>query len=103
VLVGIPLGHRLIHRVDPELFRRICMSFDAWVVSFGLSRLLAVWAGIQARIAYLPMVATVVLDAWLLWRFLAERAQRRATPPVSSAEWPTVPAIAPPPTATGDP
>jgi uncharacterized membrane protein YfcA len=103
VLVGIPLGHRLIHRVDPELFRRICMSFDAWVVAFGLSRLLAVWAGIQARIAYLPMVATVVLDAWLLWRFLAERAQRRATPPVSSDEWPTIPAIAPPPTATGDP
>ncbi len=36
VLVGIPLGAYVIRRLDAETFRRICMSFDAWVVGFGL-------------------------------------------------------------------
>src|SRR6516225_78358 len=40
VVVGIPLGAYLIRRLDAETFRRICMSFDAWVVGFGLSRVL---------------------------------------------------------------
>jgi len=38
VAVGIPLGAYFIRRMDAETFRRICMSFDAWVVGFGLSR-----------------------------------------------------------------
>src|ERR1700738_1319951 len=38
VLVGIPLGAFFMRHVDSETFRRICMSFDAWVVGFGLSR-----------------------------------------------------------------
>src|SRR5689334_3311162 len=40
VLIGIPLGAFVFRRVDAETFRRICMSFDAWVVGFGLSRVL---------------------------------------------------------------
>ncbi len=40
VLVGIPLGTYLISRMDPEVFRRLCMSFDAVVVGFGMSRVL---------------------------------------------------------------
>jgi len=28
----IPLGVRIIRQVRPETFRRVCMSFDAWVV-----------------------------------------------------------------------
>ena len=31
---------RYLIDVDAETFRRICMSFDAWVVGFGLSRVL---------------------------------------------------------------
>jgi hypothetical protein len=37
-VVGIPLGAYLIRRLNAETFRRICMSFDARVVGFGLSR-----------------------------------------------------------------
>src|SRR5574341_1376339 len=33
VLIGIPIGAYLIRRMNPETFRRICMSFDAWVRS----------------------------------------------------------------------
>src|SRR5712672_3353711 len=40
VLVGIPLGAYVIRRLDAEAFRRVCMSFDIWVVGFGLSRVL---------------------------------------------------------------
>src|SRR5262249_23500300 len=40
IVVGVPLGAYVIRRLDAETFRRICMSFDAWVVGFGLSRVL---------------------------------------------------------------
>jgi uncharacterized membrane protein YfcA len=40
VAVGIPLGAYVIRKLDAETFRRICMSFDAWIVGFGLSRVL---------------------------------------------------------------
>src|SRR2546425_7255266 len=38
ILIGIPLGVYTIRHVDADTFRRICMSFDAWIVGFGLSR-----------------------------------------------------------------
>jgi len=37
VAVGVPLGAYVIRHLDAETFRRICMSFDAWVVGFGFS------------------------------------------------------------------
>jgi hypothetical protein len=38
--IGVPIGAQLIRRIRPETFRRICMSFDAWIVGFGLSGVL---------------------------------------------------------------
>src|SRR5689334_3061966 len=40
VILGVPLGMFVIRQIPPETFRRICMSFDAWIVGFGLSRVL---------------------------------------------------------------
>ena len=40
VAIGVPVGAIVIRQLQPETFRRICMSFDAWVVSFGISTLL---------------------------------------------------------------
>src|SRR5437588_994871 len=57
VIVGVPLGAYLIRRLAAETFRRICMSFDAWVVGFGFSRTL-----IDLRFASDP-AAYVVLAA----------------------------------------
>src|SRR6185369_7101207 len=37
VLIGVPIGAQLIRRMPAETFRRLCMSFDAWVVAFGVS------------------------------------------------------------------
>ncbi|HKA91225.1 MAG TPA: sulfite exporter TauE/SafE family protein [Haliangiales bacterium] len=63
VLVGMPLGHWLIRRLNAETFRRVCMSFDAWVVAFGLSRLLPGALGVV-----IPLTA-VGIDLALLWNF----------------------------------
>ena len=40
VLLGLPLGTYLIRHVPSETFRRVCMSFDAWIIGFGLARTL---------------------------------------------------------------
>jgi uncharacterized membrane protein YfcA len=69
ILIGVPSGAFIIQRVDPETFRRICMSFDAWVVGFGLSRLLQELTIVESNAAYLVLAAVGALDAWLLYRF----------------------------------
>jgi uncharacterized protein len=71
VLLGVPIGAQIIQRMRPETFRRICMSFDAWVVAFGLSKLLHDLRLIAGTQAYLVLLAVIVLDAWLLYRFFS--------------------------------
>jgi uncharacterized protein len=69
VLIGIPLGAYLIRRLDAETFRRICMSFDAWVVGFGLSRVLIDLKLMASPWAYSVMGVAILLDAYLLYLF----------------------------------
>jgi uncharacterized protein len=71
ILIGVPIGAFVIQRVRAETFRRICMSFDAWVVAFGLSRLLNELGLVQSRAAYLVLVGVGLLDIWLLYRFFS--------------------------------
>lgn len=66
VLVGIPLGAWAIRRLDAETFRRVCMSFDVWIVGFGLSRVLAELQLASGLASYIPFITAVLLDAWLL-------------------------------------
>jgi len=73
VVVGIPLGTYLIRRLDAETFRRICMSFDAWVVGFGLSRVLIELKLLGAPWAYSVMALTIVIDSYLLYLFFTSR------------------------------
>ncbi len=79
IAVGVPLGRLLIARIEPELFRRLCMAIDAWLISFGLSRLLLAEGPQVARFAYLPLVVVVLLDAAILYRYL--KARRPSHPP----------------------
>jgi hypothetical protein len=69
ILVGVPIGAFLIQRIRPETFRRVCMSFDAWVVGFGLSTLLQSLGLVQSNLAYLVLFGVGILDTWLLYRF----------------------------------
>jgi uncharacterized protein len=77
VLIGVPVGAFLIHHVRAETFRRVCMSFDAWIVSFGISTLLRDVHLVESYAAYLVMVAVILIDTVLLYRFFA-RAKRSA-------------------------
>jgi len=69
LLIGIPLGAHLIRRIDAETFRRSCMSFDVWIVSFGLSRVLLELKLAQGVAAYSPMIGAGLLDMYLLYWF----------------------------------
>src|SRR5690242_12172979 len=79
VVIGIPLGAHLIRRLDAGIFRRICMSFDAWVVGFGLSRILIDLKLLASPWAYGVMAATILIDSYLLYVFFTLR--RRDTKP----------------------
>lgn len=75
VVVGIPLGAYVIRKLDAETFRRICMSFDVWVVGFGLARVLLELKLAQGAAAYGPMVTAGLLDIYLLYYFFRSRSR----------------------------
>src|SRR5258708_26070708 len=73
VLIGVPLGVLLIRRLAAETFRRVCMSFDAWVVGFGFSRTLMDLGVLGDPGAYLVLATAVAIDMVLLYQFFAKR------------------------------
>ena len=86
VLVGVPIGAQLIRRMPPETFRRLCMSFDAWVVAFGVSTVLRDVKIVAGPKAFLFLGAVVLIDAWLLYRFFSKAtAQASIVSPPSTA------------------
>jgi len=90
VLVGVPIGAYLIRRLDAETFRRICMSFDAWVVGFGLSRVLIELNLIESPWAYSAMAVAILIDTYLLYIFFtvqrpaSKRSQALSAPPAGN-------------------
>jgi hypothetical protein len=78
IVVGVPIGGFIIQRVRVETFRRICMSFDAYVVAFGISRLLGELHLVETAAAYLVLVAVSALDTWLLYRFFSRGSEPAA-------------------------
>jgi uncharacterized membrane protein YfcA len=77
VLLGVPIGAFLIKRVEAETFRRICMSYDAWIVGYGLSRVLIVLQLIARPAAYTVWLAIAAMDTHLLYTFFARRKVSR--------------------------
>ena len=71
IVLGVPIGGYVITHVRPEVFRRICMSFDAWVVAYGLSGLLKELGLVQSNAAYLLLASVAMLDLAILYRFFA--------------------------------
>jgi uncharacterized membrane protein YfcA len=82
VLIGFPIGHALIKRISTETFRRVCMSFDAYLVAFGLARVLIEF-GIAPGVAYQLLVATAIVDVNLLWGFFRGRPRVPQVVPVT--------------------
>ena len=75
VLIGVPIGVQLLRRIDAEAFRRWCMSFDAWVVGFGISILLRDLGVVRGIVAFGVLAGVVAADAVLLYRFYAKRRE----------------------------
>jgi uncharacterized membrane protein YfcA len=80
ILVGVPIGTWLIHRIRHETFRRVCMSFDAWVVAFGISTLLRQLKILPGWSAYSVLVAVIVIDAALIYLFFSKLARETGAP-----------------------
>ena len=81
-VIGIPFGAYLLRRMDAETFRRICMSFDAWVVGFGLSRVLIELHLMESPSAYSVMAAAILIDVCLLYVFFSARRAGARNPQV---------------------
>lgn len=81
VLVGVPIGTWLIRHMPAETFRRLCMSFDAWVVGFGVSTTLQALKIAAGPKAFLFLAVVIVIDAWLLYRFFSKPAAQAAVSP----------------------
>jgi uncharacterized protein len=71
VLIGVPIGAALIRQMKVETFRRICMSFDAWIVGFGVSTVLRDINVVPGPAAYLFLAAVIAIDGVLLYRFFS--------------------------------
>ena len=84
VLFGLPIGVFLIRRIHSETFRRICMSFDAWVVGFGLSKVLAEFKILKSPEAYLVLLAVALFDLYLLFLFFRTRRNAVLSPQENS-------------------
>lgn len=69
VLLGLPLGAYLIRHVPSEPLRRVSMSFDAWIVGFGLARTLIELRLLGASGAYRIWGAVILFDLYLLYRY----------------------------------
>jgi uncharacterized protein len=69
VLLGLPLGAFMIRYMKGETFRRICMSFDAWIVGFGLARSIIDLKLLGASGAYSVWGAVIVFDLYLLYQY----------------------------------
>ncbi len=84
VVVGIPLGILIVRKLSVETFRRICMSFDAWIVGYGLTRVLMQGStlGISEAAADLLWAAVIAIDIVLLYSFFKNRKVRSDSGPL---------------------
>jgi len=88
IIIGVPIGSVLIQKIRPETFRRVCMSFDAWIVGFGLSTLVkGDLKLVEGNSAFLILFAVGLLDTFLLYRFFTVTLPRlkAADPEVAAA------------------
>ena len=84
IIIGVPLGSWIIRHMPPETFRRICMSFDAWIVGFGTSSVLRDLKVVPGMAAYLVLVGVILVDAILLYRFFHRQRGMRPAGEVGS-------------------
>jgi uncharacterized membrane protein YfcA len=80
VAIGVPIGAWVIRRVRTETFRRLCMSFDAWIVAFGISVLLRDLHVLAGPAAFSVLATVGVVDCALLYRFFSVQTDDALVP-----------------------
>lgn len=75
VAIGIPIGAYIISRMNADTFRRICMSFDAWVVGFGLSKVVIDLKLMTSPTGYVVWLAVILIDLTLLYGFFTRGSE----------------------------
>ncbi len=78
ILLGVPFGASVVRNIGTETFRRIAMSFDSWIVSFGLARLLVSLHVFPAGFAYGIMAAVMSVDGYLLFHYFKGRRKKES-------------------------
>jgi uncharacterized membrane protein YfcA len=79
VILGVPFGAWLVRRLAVETFRRVCMSFDAWVVGFGLSRTLIDLGALGDPVGYVVLAAAGAIDLGLMVQFFKRQRRGEST------------------------
>jgi uncharacterized protein len=72
ILIGIPLGFFAVRRINVETFRMLVMSFDAWIVGYGLAVVLGTLFGLL-DFGYTLWAIVIGIDLLLLRRFFKQR------------------------------
>jgi uncharacterized membrane protein YfcA len=80
VLVGLPLGMVIAKLLNMEMFRRFCMTFDAWIVGYGLTRVLITFFNVNSNLANVLYAGVLALSLIILYRYLGSRAKRSSEP-----------------------
>jgi uncharacterized membrane protein YfcA len=80
VLIGVPIGAWLIRRMPAETFRRLCMSFDAWVVGFGVSTVFRDLKILEGPKAFSFLAVVILIDVFLLYRFFSKGVEVAEAP-----------------------
>jgi len=84
MIIGIPLGRMAIHAINVETFRRICMSFDALIIGFGISQTTLALHLANVGFAFAMFAIIVTIDSWLLYRYFSQGKIRRLALEVST-------------------
>jgi uncharacterized protein len=73
VVIAMPLGSFILGKVDPQTFRRICISVDAWLIAYGLLRTLGSGMWLSETANYLIFAAIVAADGLTVAKYLRAR------------------------------
>ena len=84
MIIGVPLGAFTVKRIGVEVFRRICMSFDAWIVGYGLSKVVGDIGLVTGDLAYSIFAITIIIDLLLLYRFFGNHKARTQAVSISN-------------------
>ena len=72
-LVAVPVGSAIIGRLNVTNFRRACISLDAWLIAFGLFKVVSRAALFSTPVALVFSAVIVSIDGVSVYHYFANR------------------------------